>query len=63
LDALLLKIQVKLELITNVEVLDIIDRTKGGGLCFVGAKRHVKFKKIYAPGCDEMLKMIICYIR
>ena len=40
-DALLLKTKINLDLITDIKVLDIIERPKRGGLCFVGSKRHV----------------------
>ena len=52
-DALLLKTDITLDLITDLKVLDIIERQKRGGLCFVGAKRHVKCNNKYIPGYDE----------
>ena len=41
-DSMLLKTGVKLDLITDLKMLDMIERMKRGGLCFVGYKRHVK---------------------
>jgi hypothetical protein len=35
-DAMLLKTGIHLELITDLEILDMIERHKRGGLCFVG---------------------------
>jgi hypothetical protein len=43
-DAMLLKTKVELELIHDIHILDIIERQKRGGLCFVGSKRHVVAK-------------------
>ena len=39
-DAMLLQTKVKLDLITAVEMLSMIERQKRGGLCVVGSKRH-----------------------
>ena len=38
---MLLLTGIKLELINDLKVLDIMERMKRGGLCFVGSKRHV----------------------
>ena len=51
-DAMLLKTGVELELITDLKILDIIERQKRGGLCFVGSKRHVKANNKYIEGFD-----------
>ena len=40
-DAMLLKTGTELDLISDQKILDIIERQKKGGLCFVGSKRHV----------------------
>ena len=40
-DAMLLKTGTELELISDPKILDIIERQKKGGLCYVGSKRHV----------------------
>ena len=40
-DAMLLKTNINLELINDLQVLDIMERMKRGGLCFLGSKRHV----------------------
>jgi hypothetical protein len=39
---MLLKTGVELELITDLRILDIFERSNRGGLTFVGSKRHVK---------------------
>ena len=41
-DAALLKTKIELELITNQEILTMIETSKRGGLTFVGAKRYAK---------------------
>jgi hypothetical protein len=41
-DAMLLKTKVELDLISNVEILDMFERSKRGGLTFVGSKRYAK---------------------
>ena len=41
-DAMLLQTQVELEHIHDEEALDIMERHKRGGLCFVGSKRHAE---------------------
>ena len=46
-DAMLLQTSVKLELITDIEVLKMYANMKRGGLCFVGTKRHVKASNKY----------------
>ncbi len=46
-DAMLLTTGIELELISDAKVLDIIERQKRGGLCFVGSKRHVKVNNKY----------------
>ena len=52
-DAMLLKTGIKLELMSDLKVLDIMERAKRGGLCFVGAKRHVKANNKYMPEYDS----------
>ena len=41
-DAMLLKTGIELDLITDLEMLKMVERAKRGGLCFVGSKRMVK---------------------
>jgi hypothetical protein len=41
-DAMLIKTGVKLYIITDLKMMDMIERMKRGGLCFVESKRHVK---------------------
>ena len=46
-DAMLLLTGIQLELITDTTMLDMIERQKRGGLCFVGSKRYVKANNPY----------------
>jgi len=41
-DAMLLKTHIELELITDVSILDMFEKSKRGGLTFVGSKRYAK---------------------
>ncbi len=52
-DAMLLKTDVKLEQISDQTVLDILERQKRGGLCFVGSKRHVVANNKYTRYFDK----------
>jgi hypothetical protein len=45
-DAMLLYTNIKLELISDEEILIMIEKSKRGGLCFVGSKRHAKANNI-----------------
>ena len=46
-DAMLLKTGIELDLITDLEMLKMVERAKRGGLCFVGSKRMVKANNKY----------------
>ena len=50
---LLLNPDLELELISDLEILDMIERQKRGGLCFVGSKRHVKANNKYLSDYDS----------
>ena len=50
---MLLKTGVNLELISDLKVLDIMERCKRGGLTFVGSKRHVVANNKYMENYDE----------
>jgi len=52
-DAMLLKTGIKLDLITDIKMLDMVERMKRGGLCFVGSKRHVKANNKYLSDYDK----------
>ena len=52
-DALLLCSKIQLDLITDLRVLDLLERQKRGGLCFVGSKRHVKANNKYLKDYDS----------
>ena len=49
----LVKTEMELDLITNLEMLDMIEKMKRGGLCFVGSERHVKANNHYLEDYDE----------
>ena len=51
-DAMLLHTRVKLDLISNSDILLMVEKMKRGGLCFVGLKRYVKADNKYMPDCD-----------
>ena len=51
-DAMLMKTGIELEQIYDPKILDIIERHKKGGLCFVGSKRHVKANNHYLEDFD-----------
>jgi hypothetical protein len=52
-DAMLLKSNIQLELMHDTKVLDIMERMKRGGLCFVGSKRHIKANNKYMETYDD----------
>ena len=51
-DAMLLNTKVELDLITDLEIMDMIERQKRGGLCFVGSKRYVEANNKYLENYD-----------
>ena len=52
-DAMLLYTGVELELVHDPIILDILERHKRGGLCFVGTSRYAKAKNKYLDGNDD----------
>lgn len=52
-DAMLLKTGISLEQISDMKILDIVERQKRGGLCFVGSKRYVKANNHYLEDFDK----------
>lgn len=52
-DAMFLKTKSNMQLISDLNVLDIMERTKRAGLTFVGAKRHVVANNKYMETYDE----------
>ena len=54
--AMLLKTGVELELITDPKILDIFEKSKRGGLTFVGSKRYVKANNQHIAGYDPQSK-------
>ena len=52
-DAMLLKTKAKLELLYNIDMLNMIEKMKRGGLCFVGSKRYVKANNQHVPDYDK----------
>ena len=51
-DAMLLKTNIELDLISDLEMLNFIERQTRGGLCFVGSQRHVKANNKYLDDYD-----------
>ena len=51
-DAMLLNTKVELDLITDFEIMDMIERQTRGGLCFVGSKRYVEANSKYLENYD-----------
>ena len=49
---MLLKTGIKLDLITDLKMLNMIEKQKRGGLCFVGSKRHVQANNKYLENFD-----------
>jgi hypothetical protein len=60
---MLLKTGVELELITDPKILDIFERSKRGGLTFVGSKRYVKANNkdmvVYDPKTESSYLMYL----
>ena len=52
-DAMLLMTGVELDLITDREMLDMIEKMHRGGLCFVGSKRHAQANNHYLDKHDK----------
>ena len=50
---MLLKTNIQLDLINDLETLDFIERSKRGGLCFVGSQRYVKANNKYLDDYDS----------
>ena len=46
---MLLQTNIKLERLTNVDMVNMVGRMKRGGLCFVGSKRDVTANRTYMP--------------
>jgi hypothetical protein len=51
-DAMLLLTGIELDLITDMKILDMVERMKRGGLCFVGSKRYAKANNKYLEDFD-----------
>ena len=52
-DAMLKMIRVEFGLINDVEILDIVERQKRGGLCFVGSKNYVEANNKHVENYDS----------
>ena len=50
---MLLQTGIELELISDLEILNIVERGKRGGLCFVGSKRYVQANNKYQEDYDK----------
>ena len=51
-DAMLLKTGIELQLITDTPMLDMVERQKRGGLCYVGSRRHAVANNPYVENYD-----------
>ena len=49
---MLLNTKVELDLITDLELMDMIERQTRGGLCFIGSKRYVEATNKYLENYD-----------
>ena len=54
------KTRVKLELLHDLDMLNMIEKLKRGGLCFVGSKRYVKANNQHMP--DQAKTQLSNYI-
>lgn len=52
-DAMLKMTNIELEQISDIKILNIIERQKRGGLCFVGSKRHIEANNEYLENYDD----------
>ena len=52
-DSCMLMTKAKLDLIADPSMLDMIERSKRGGLCYVSSKRYVKANNHYLPDYDD----------
>ena len=50
---MLLMTGIELDLITDLEMLEMIEKMKRGALCFVGSERHVKANNHYLEDYDN----------
>ena len=48
-DSCMLMTKANLDLITNPDMIDMIERSKRGGLCYVSSKRYVQENNHYLP--------------
>ncbi len=51
--AFMLNTNVKIGLISDIKLMDTMERAKRGGHTFVGSKRHGKFNNPYLPDYDN----------
>ena len=59
---MLLKTKIELEQISDPKILDIVERQKRGGLCFVGSKRHVKANNKYLENFETKPSNYLMYL-
>ena len=50
---MLLHTRVKLNMLSNADILLMVEKTTRGGLCFVGSKRYVKANSKYMPDYNQ----------
>ena len=56
-DAMLKFSNIELDLITDINMLEMIERHKQGGLCFVGNNRYTKSNNKYQADYDQQRKI------
>ena len=52
-EAMLLKITIKLDVLHNLNMLNMMEKMNRGGLCSVGSKRYVKANSKHVPNYDK----------
>ncbi len=52
-DAMMLKTSIEIGLISDIKIMDIMERGKRGGLTFVGSQRYAKANDTYLPDYDK----------
>ena len=51
-DAMLIMTDINMKLLYDIDMLNMIEKMKRGGLCFVGSKRYVKANNQHLPDYD-----------
>ena len=59
----MVKTRLKLELLHDLDMLNMIEKMKRGGLCFVGSRRYVKANSQHMPDYAETESQSTSYTR